>query len=53
MIAVHTLSDKKLNYSSEHYAEVLIHNGIGKNSDAVREITKQNLNIIGGIFANE
>ena len=53
LIAVHTLSDKKLNYSSEHYAEVLIHNGIGKNSDAVREITKQNLNIIGGIFANE
>jgi hypothetical protein len=53
LIAVHALSDKKLNYSCEHYEEVLKHNDFGKDSDSIREITKQNLNIIGGIFTNE
>lgn len=53
LIAVHTLSQIKLNYIPEHYGEILIHNGLGESLDSVIDITKQNLNIIGGIFNNE
>ena len=43
----------KLNYIPEHYGEILTHNRLGEHLDSVKDITKQNLNIIGGIFTNE
>ena len=53
LIAVHVLSDQKLNYMSEHYEEVLACHRIGNDLDEIREITKKNLELIGGIFTNE
>lgn len=53
LIAQHTLSEKKLNYSYEHYANILSYKYIGKNSDEISQLAKRNLNIIGGIYSNE
>lgn len=53
LIAVHTLSDTKLNYLPEHYSNILSFKYIGMNSDEVRQIAENNLKIIGGIYSNE
>ncbi len=50
LIAVHVLSDKKLNYNADHYANVLALKYAGKDSDEVRKLAKHNLDIIGGIY---
>lgn len=50
LIAVHKLSDRKLNYTEEHYSEVLSFKYIGKNSDEVRQLAKQKLETIGGAY---
>ncbi|MCR5022155.1 IS21 family transposase [Ruminococcus sp.] len=50
LVSVHALSDKKLNYNAEHYTEVLNLRHIGMNSDEVRKLAKQNLELIGGIY---
>lgn len=50
MIAVHPLSNRKLNYSLEHYTDALATNHIFKASDEVREMAKHNLEIIGGMY---
>lgn len=50
LIAMHALSNRKLNYSINHYIDALSCKYIGKSSDEVRELAKQNLEIIGGIY---
>ena len=50
LIAVHKLTDRKLNYTAEHYAEVLSYKYIGKDSDEVRQLAKQKLANIGGTY---
>ena len=50
LIASHVLSDSRLNYTAEHYTEVLSYKYIGKDSDEVRQLAKQNLEIIGGTY---
>lgn len=50
LIAVHPLSNRKLNYSLEHYTDALATNHIFKASDEVREMAKHNLEIIGGMY---
>lgn len=50
LIAAHAVSDRKLNYNPEHYTEVLSYKYIGKNSDEVRQLAKQKLEIIGGTY---
>jgi len=53
LIAVHALSEQKLNYMPEHYSNILSFKFIGMNSDEVRQIAENNLRIIGGIYSNE
>ena len=50
LIAVHTVSDTKLNYNIEHYTEVLSYKYIGAGSDDIRQLAKQKLEIIGGAY---
>lgn len=50
LISYHVLTDKKLNYNENHYMEVLSYKFIGKNSEDIRQIAKNNLSIIGGIY---
>lgn len=50
LIAVHPLSNRKLNYSLEHYTDALATNHIFKASDEVREMANHNLEIIGGMY---
>lgn len=50
LIAAHPVSENKLNYSAEHYERVLSYRFIGKNSDEVSRLAKQNLEIIGGVY---
>ncbi len=50
LIAVHALSDQKLNYSLDHYSNILSLKFIGKKPDEVRQLAEENLRIIGGIF---
>lgn len=50
LIASHILSDRKLNYTSEHYKEVLSFKYIGKSSDEISKLAKQKLEIIGGTY---
>lgn len=53
LIAVHRLSDQKLNYTPDHYSQVLSFKFVGKDSEEVRKIAKENLRIIGGVYSNE
>lgn len=46
LIAMHALSERKLNYMPEHYSEVLSLKYIGMNSDEVRQMAEDNLRII-------
>lgn len=50
LIAMHALSDNKLNYSIEHYENVLSCKYIGKSSDEIKALAKHNLELIGGKF---
>lgn len=50
LIAVHMISDRKLNYSVDHYVDALSCKYVNKSSDEVRSMAKHNLDIIGGIF---
>ena len=50
LIAVHALSNRKLNYSVDHYVDALSCKYIGKNTDEVKELAKHNLELIGGTF---
>ena len=53
LIAVHAISEKKWNYTSEHCEKILSFKYIGKNSDEIRQMAKTNLDIIGGIYSDE
>lgn len=50
LIAVHTLSDKKLNYLPEHYEEILSSAFPAKKADEIADMAKTNLSAIGGIY---
>lgn len=50
LIGMHTLSNKKLNYTEEHYKDVLSKTFIGKSSDDISEMAKLNLERIGEIY---
>lgn len=50
LIAMHTLSTRKLNYSVDHYVDTLSRTYVGKSSDDVIQMAKHNLDIIGGIY---
>lgn len=52
LIAVHTLSDRKLNYAYEHYTEILRKTCSGKTSEEIAAMAKSNLNAIGGVYGN-
>ena len=49
LIASHRLTDRKLNYATQHYVEVLSARYIGADRERIEEMAKQNLEIIGGI----
>ena len=51
LIAVHKLSEQKLNYTPEHYAEALSLKFPGKDSDEIREMAVNNLKLIGGVYS--
>ncbi len=53
LIAVHVLSDRKLNYSPNHYADILACAFPKRDKQEVERIAKRNLNILGGIYSNE
>ena len=53
LIAVHLLSDRKLNYSPDHYADILASAFPKKDKRDIEEIARRNLNILGGIYSNE
>ena len=53
LIAVHALSEQKLNYAPEHYSNILSFKFIGMNSDEVRKMAEDNLRIIGGMYSSE
>lgn len=50
LIAVHRLSDRKLNYLQEHYEEILASAFPTKNADEISEMARNNLKAIGGIY---
>lgn len=53
LIAVHALSEQKLNYTPEHYSDILSFKFIGKDSDEIRQMAEENLRLIGGIYSSE
>lgn len=53
LIALHELSDKKLNYTQEHYENSLSCKFKNKSEEEIKDMAKKNLNIIGGVYANE
>ena len=50
LVAMHVISEKKLNYDVNHYANVLSFKYIGKDSDEVSDLAKKKLELIGGKF---
>jgi len=50
LIAVHMLSDKKLNYLPEHYEEILASAFPAKKADEIADMARTNLSAIGGIY---
>ena len=50
LIALHNISDKKLNYDVEHYERILSLNFKGKCDDDIKVIAKRNLDLIGEIY---
>ena len=53
LIAMHEQTDKKLNYDQLHYESILSLRLAGKDSQEISQMAKHNLDIIGGIYANE
>lgn len=53
LIAVHMLSDKKLNYLPEHYEEILSSVFTAKQHDDISNMAKTNLSVIGGIYGEQ
>jgi len=50
LIALHNISDKKLNYESDHYKQILSLNFKGKSDDEIKDMAKKNLDLIGEIY---
>lgn len=50
LIAVHDISDKKINYDEGHYIEILKANFKNKDEDAIKEMAKENLRLIGEVY---
>lgn len=50
MIALHNISDKKLNYEKGHYESILSMNYKGKSDDDIKDMAKNNLKLIGEIY---
>ena len=53
LIAVHELTERKLNYIPEHYEAVLAERFPSMAADDVSRIAMENLNLLGGIYSNE
>ena len=53
LIAVHELSEKKLNYDPAHYEAVLTERFPAMSADDVSKFAADNLKILGGIYSNE
>ena len=52
LIAVHMLSDQKLNYHPEHYEEILSSAFPAKNAEEISDMARINLSAIGGIYGD-
>ncbi len=50
LIAMHMLSDRKLNYLPEHYTEILASVLPSRQADEIADMARTNLNAIGGIY---
>ena len=50
LIAVHQISERKLNYQEEHYRDILACTYIGKSTDEITDMAKHNLTVIGGAY---
>lgn len=50
LISMHPISDKKLNYSLEHYEEILKINFSNRDSDEISQMAKKNLKLIGEVY---
>lgn len=53
LIALHIISDKKLNYDEEHYLEIVRANFKHKDESEIVEIAKENLKLIGDLYDNK
>ena len=53
LIAMHNISEGKLNYIPEHYEEILSLNFKGKNDDEIKEMARKNLELIGEIYGTK
>lgn len=52
LIAAHVLSDRKLNYTQEHYVDIIAARYLGKGSDEILQMAKDNLTLIGERYAS-
>ena len=52
LIAAHALSDKKLNYSQEHYVDIIAARYKGRDGDEITQMAKENLTLIGERYAS-
>ena len=50
LIAVHMLSNKKLNFLPEHYEKILSSVFPAKQAEEIADMAKTNLNAIGGMY---
>lgn len=50
LVALHNISEKKLNYESDHYKQILLLNFKGKSDEEITEMAKNNLKLIGDIY---
>ena len=53
LIALHIISDKKLNYDEEHYLEIVRANFKHKDESEIVKIAKENLKLIGDLYDNK
>ena len=53
LIAVHELSEKKLNYDPAHYEAILAERFPAMAMDDISRFAADNLKILGGIYSNE
>ncbi len=53
LIAMHSISDIKLNYDEHHYFDIVKANFKGKDESEITEIAKENLRLIGELYANK